>query len=126
MPEPQHVLIADDSARMVGLLERWLKRAGFQVMGVTTIQEALEVLATQATDWVITDLMRPTGDGMDILAHVRVHQPQAKVIVMTAFGVLCSARCNNAGEIPSLPDKWGKNARRSLPSAMLLPGKRRV
>jgi DNA-binding NtrC family response regulator len=86
MPEPPHVLILDDHARMVGLLERWLTRTGFHVTGVTTIQEALEALATQATDWVITDLMLPTGDGMDILAYVRAHQPQAKVIVMTAFG----------------------------------------
>jgi DNA-binding response OmpR family regulator len=86
MPEPQHVLIVDDHAQMVAMLERWLKRAGFHVTGVTTIQEALEALATQVTDWVITDLMLPTGDGMDILAYVRAHQPQAKVIVMTAFG----------------------------------------
>jgi two-component system response regulator AtoC len=86
MPTPQHLLIVDDSARMVGLLERWLKRAGFHVTGVTTIQEALEVLASQPTDWVITDLMLPTGDGMDILAYARAHQPQTKVIVMTAFG----------------------------------------
>ena len=86
MPTPQHLLIVDDSARMVGLLERWLKRAGFHVTGVTTMQEAFEVLASQPTDWVITDLMLPTGDGMDILAYARAHQPQAKVIVMTAFG----------------------------------------
>jgi DNA-binding response OmpR family regulator len=85
MPEPQHVLIVDDHARMVGLLERWLARAGFHVTGVTTIREALEGLARQATDWVVTDLMLPTGDGMDILAYVRAHQPQAKVIIMTAF-----------------------------------------
>ena len=38
MPEPQHVLIVDDHARMVAMLERWLKRAGFHVTGVTTIQ----------------------------------------------------------------------------------------
>jgi DNA-binding NtrC family response regulator len=36
--------------------------------------------------WVITDLKLPTGDGMDILAYARSHQPQAKVIIMTAFG----------------------------------------
>jgi two-component system response regulator GlrR len=30
--------------------------------------------------------MLPTGDGMDILAYARSHQPQAKVIIMTAFG----------------------------------------
>ena len=28
----------------------------------------------------------PTGDGMDVLAYARNHQPQAKVIIMTAFG----------------------------------------
>jgi DNA-binding NtrC family response regulator len=86
MPEPQQVLIVDDSAHMVGLLERWLTRAGFHVTGATTIREALEALASRPTDWVITDLMLPTGDGMDILAYASAHQPQAKVIVMTAFG----------------------------------------
>lgn len=86
MADPVHVLIVDDSQRMVALLERWLERQGFQVTGVTTVQEALATLATDAMDWVITDVMLPTGDGMDILACARAQQPQAKVIVMTAFG----------------------------------------
>jgi DNA-binding response OmpR family regulator len=86
MSEPAHVLIVDDSPRMVGLLQRWLQRAGFRVTGVTTIQEALNVLAEHTTDWVITDIMLPTGDGMDILVQARAQQPQARVVVMTAFG----------------------------------------
>jgi DNA-binding NtrC family response regulator len=86
MSEPAHVLIVDDSARMVALLERWLLREGFRVTGVTTVQAALDVLANDTTDWVITDVMLPTGDGMDILAHARAQQPQVRVIVMTAFG----------------------------------------
>ena len=71
---------------MVGLIKRWLVRAGFHVTGVTTVQEALEALTANAITWVITDLMMPTGDGMDILAYARTHQPQAKIIIMTAFG----------------------------------------
>jgi two-component system response regulator GlrR len=71
---------------MVALVERWLVRAGYHVTGVTTVPEALEALATKAVAWVITDLLLPTGDGMDILAYARRHQPQAKVIIMTAFG----------------------------------------
>jgi CheY-like chemotaxis protein len=86
MPEPSQVLIVDDHPRMVALIERWLGRAGYHVTGVTTVQEALEALTAQATDWVITDLMLPTGDGMDILSYARTHYPQAKVIIMTAFG----------------------------------------
>jgi DNA-binding NtrC family response regulator len=86
MPNPQHVLIVDDHAHMVGLLARWLRRAGFHVTGVTTVQEALAALAMHAADWVITDLMLPIGGGMDILAYARANQPKAKVIVMSGFG----------------------------------------
>ena len=86
MAEPAHVLIVDDDPRMVALLERLLMRAGYRVTGVTTIQSALEALGTLTPDWVITDLMLPTGDGLDVLTHARGQQPQARVIVMTAFG----------------------------------------
>ena len=86
MPEPSQVLIVDDHPHMVALIKRWLVRAGYHVTGVTTVQEALEALTTHAPAWVITDLMLPTGDGMDILSYARTHDPQAKVIIMTAFG----------------------------------------
>jgi two-component system response regulator GlrR len=86
MPEPSHVLVVDDNSRMVALVERWLVRAGYHVTGVTTVPAAIEALTTKAIAWVITDLMLPMGDGMDILAYARRYQPQAKVIIMTAFG----------------------------------------
>ena len=94
MAEPAHVLIVDDDPRMVALLERFLVRAGYRVTGVTTIQAALEALGTLTTDWVITDIMLPTGDGLDVLTHARGQQPQARVIVMTAFG--SEATCQRA------------------------------
>jgi CheY-like chemotaxis protein len=86
MPEPSHILVIDDNPRMVALIKRWLGRAGYYVTGVTTAPEAIEALTTQSLQWVLTDLMMPTGDGMDVLAYARSHQPQAKVIIMTAFG----------------------------------------
>ena len=86
MPKPSHILVVDDNLRMVALIKRWLRRSGYDVTGVTTVPEALEVLTVHPLEWVLTDLMMPTGDGMDILAYARLHQPQAKVIVMTAFG----------------------------------------
>jgi CheY-like chemotaxis protein len=87
MPDPSHVLVVDDNPRMVSLIKRWLARAGYQVIGVTTVQEALAALTANTIAWVITDLMMPTGDGMDILSFARTHHPQAKIIIMTAFGL---------------------------------------
>jgi DNA-binding NtrC family response regulator len=86
MPDPSQVLVVDDNPRMVSLMRRWLARAGYQVIGVTTVQEALEALSAKGIAWVITDLMMPTGNGMDILAYARIHHPEAKTIIMTAFG----------------------------------------
>jgi len=86
MPEPLQVLVVDDNPRMVAVIERWLVRAGYQVIGVTTVQEAVAALSATTVSWVLTDLMMPTGDGMDILAYAHTHQPQAKIIIMTAFG----------------------------------------
>jgi two-component system response regulator AtoC len=86
MPTLTRVLVIDDNPRMVALMKRWLVRAGYHVTGVTNVQDALEALTANSIDWVITDLMMPTGDGLDVLAYARSHHPQAKVIVMTAFG----------------------------------------
>jgi CheY-like chemotaxis protein len=86
MPKFSRILVVDDNSRMVALIKRWLGRAGYDVIGVTTVAEALAMLTAQPLEWVLTDLMMPTGDGMDILAYARTHQPQAKVIIMTAFG----------------------------------------
>jgi two-component system, NtrC family, response regulator PilR len=86
MSNPARILIVVNSLCMVSLLERMLLQKGFRVPGVTTVQEAHDFLAKHATDWVITDVMLPTGDGMDILAYARAQQPVARVIVMTAFG----------------------------------------
>jgi DNA-binding NtrC family response regulator len=86
MPDPSQVLVVDDHPRMVALIQRWLVRAGYQVIGVTTVQEAFAALTAHTIAWVITDLMMPTGDGMDLLAYARTHHPQAKIIIMTAFG----------------------------------------
>lgn len=86
MSDPRQVLVVDDNPRMVTLITRWLVRAGYHVTGVTTVQEALAALAEHDLAWVISDLMLPTGDGMDILSYARTQQPQAKIIIMTAFG----------------------------------------
>jgi DNA-binding NtrC family response regulator len=97
MRDPSQVLVIDDNPRMVALIKRWLMRGGYHAIGVTTIQEALETLTANPVAWVISDLKLPTGDGMDILSFARSHQPQAKVIIMTAFGSDATRRRAFAG-----------------------------
>src|SRR5262245_3711506 len=86
MPDPSPVLVVDDNPRMVALIRLWLVRAGYQVIGVTTVHDALEAFTAKGIAWVINDRMMPTVNGMDILAYARIYHPEAKTIIMTAFG----------------------------------------
>jgi DNA-binding NtrC family response regulator len=49
-------------------------------------KEALEKLAHQAVDLIVTDLMMPEMDGLQLLRAVRRDYPQLPVILMTASG----------------------------------------
>lgn len=48
MRKASQVLVIDDNPRMVDLLQRWLVRASYQTIGVTTVQAVLEALTASA------------------------------------------------------------------------------
>jgi DNA-binding NtrC family response regulator len=76
---------------MVTLLRSALETRGHEVTGVTSGQEALDLVDSQAFDVVLTDLrMEPVG-GMEVLAEVRRASPQTAVIILTAYGEVKTA-----------------------------------
>jgi CheY-like chemotaxis protein len=85
MPPPFQILVVEDYPPMLAWLTRCLGRAGYDVTGVTTVQGAIAAVTAQAPDRVLTDLHLPTGDGMELLAYLPTHYPQANIIVMTGF-----------------------------------------
>ena len=82
------VLVVDDSAvdrhlagAIVGQLDGW--RASFAANG----REALDALASsRPPDLVLTDLLMPEMDGLELVRAVRERHPQVPVILMTGFG----------------------------------------
>ncbi len=66
------ILIIDDEASNVRLLERILKRANCQnVISTTDSREALVSFEKHASDLVLTDWMMPHADGLAVLRHLR-------------------------------------------------------
>lgn len=81
------VLIVDDTEtdRMLagGLIEREESMTvGYAANG----QEALTAMASQGVDLVLTDLVMPDMDGLELLAEVRQRHPLVPVVLMTAQG----------------------------------------
>lgn len=108
--EPRRrVLLVDDEPTARFSLGRYLNLLGLEVDAVATQQEADERIDSRSYHVVITDLRLSGSDGtegLDIIAHVRNRQPDAIVILLTAYGtpeVLRSARALGVTAILSKP-----------------------
>lgn len=84
------ILVADDHENTCVTLEAILRNEGHTVTTVLSGQSALEQVQHNAFDIVITDLKLGDVDGIKVLGLVRELSPEAKVIIMTAFGSISS------------------------------------
>jgi two-component system response regulator HydG len=85
------ILIIEDDREMLALLKRHLEAQGFSVTTVAGGPEGVEAAERDEYDVALTDLMMDGVDGMAVLAASRRHRPDARVLLMTAFGSLESA-----------------------------------
>jgi DNA-binding NtrC family response regulator len=90
MSDPR-ILVVDNDAGMVALLQRHLEGEGYSVTAVTDGQLALQSLEEQEFAVVLTDLVMDNVDGMAVLRHAQRIQPGARVLLMTAFGSIENA-----------------------------------
>jgi DNA-binding NtrC family response regulator len=82
----ERILIVEDDASMGFFLSEAMKREGYQVDIVASGEEALERVAQDRLSLVILDLKLPSMDGMEVLANIKVTNPELVVIMITAHG----------------------------------------
>jgi len=80
------ILIADDDAAVRGLLRAVLSRSGHSVCETEDGKAAIDQMAAQSFDLVITDLLMPRADGFEVLRRARELQPRTPVVMLTAEG----------------------------------------
>jgi two-component system, NtrC family, response regulator HydG len=85
------ILIVDDEQETCDLLEMALVRHAFKVTTSTNAQLALELVATQDFDVVLTDLSMPEMSGLDLCERVLGTRPDMPVVVITGQGSLETA-----------------------------------
>jgi DNA-binding NtrC family response regulator len=85
------ILLADDHDSLRRGLARALADAGHTVDEAANGNLAIERLHGGAYDVVLSDLRMGGSDGLDVLKTARALQPQAAVILMTAFGTVHTA-----------------------------------
>ena len=91
------VLIADDNADMREYLTNLLRNSGYQVGEVVDGEKALKVIRAEVPDLVISDVMMPRMDGLQLVAALRAESRTAAVPVL-----LLSARAGQEASIEGL------------------------
>ncbi|MGV9727726.1 SpoIIE family protein phosphatase [Streptomyces albogriseolus] len=91
------VLVADDNADMREYLTRILTAGGYEVTAVTDGVEALDAVRRRTPDLVVSDVMMPRLDGLELVTRLRGDSRTASVPVL-----LLSARAGQEASIEGL------------------------
>jgi DNA-binding response OmpR family regulator len=84
---PFTVLVAEDEALMLKMLTHRLQKEGYRVVTATDGKQALDLLRNSAPDLVITDLMMPYHNGLEIIEFVKKNlRADLPVIVLSSAG----------------------------------------
>lgn len=90
-PAPPHVLIADDDADVLGTLVNILAVTDYRIETVRNGVAAVTRLRQTAYDLVLTDLMMPGLDGIEVAREAKQLWPAIKVVIVTAYPTTSSA-----------------------------------
>jgi putative two-component system response regulator len=86
-PAPQPtILVVDDEELIRALVQRVLKRAGYNnLMTASSAEEAIDLLATATVELVLTDMQMPGGSGLELLNHIHENIPGVATLMVTVI-----------------------------------------
>lgn len=85
------ILVVDDDEQMREDISEMLSREGYTVSHVGSGEEALERMKREDFDVILTDLIMPGIDGMEVLRQSKRLKPAVRVIMITGFGTIENA-----------------------------------
>jgi two-component system, OmpR family, KDP operon response regulator KdpE len=85
MKENRRILVVDDEPQILRVLSRSLASVGYEIRVASDGDEALAVLSDWMPDLVITDLVMPKMDGLELCERLRAVSP-IPIIVLSASG----------------------------------------
>jgi CheY-like chemotaxis protein len=77
------VLVVDDQREMTVLISDWLRRAGHVPIAAASGREAVALLASMHFDGLVTDLVMPNGNGIELILHARQAHPQLRIVAIS-------------------------------------------
>lgn len=86
MAKPK-ILMVDDEQDICGIAQILLENAGCDVTCVTDANQALTTLERGEFDLIITDMLMPEMDGVELINSVRRIRPDQRIMAISGGGV---------------------------------------
>ena len=80
------LLLVDDEENLRLALRTHLRKQGWEVLAVGSVDEALAAMARDPVEFVVTDVRMPGRSGLELVEELRAKYPHVVVMVMSAYG----------------------------------------
>jgi CheY-like chemotaxis protein len=113
-------LLVDDDPRVLSALRRGLRREAIRIETAGNAREALDLLADDAIDLVISDQKMPGLSGIELLERVRSRWPETQRILLSGWtSEIPQAKLDAAGLFCVIAKPWeDAELRRSIRKAV--------
>lgn len=98
------ILLVDDDDLSRGTIHQMLERGGHDVVSSGSGSEALALFRTDRHELVVTDLIMPDTDGLELIQELRKLDPAVKILAISGGGRV------NANEYLTVARKFGAAA----------------
>lgn len=103
-PSDLNIMVIDDDDVMVSIVTQTLRTMGHNnVQSAANGTAAVETLATDSFDLVISDLRMPDMDGIELMRHLSDMEPCPAVILMSGVGKKILASADRLAKVHQLP-----------------------
>ncbi|UUR08787.1 cell cycle two-component system response regulator CpdR [Sphingomonas glaciei] len=96
------ILLAEDDSSMREYLARALERVGYSVKAVGCGTEAMPLLKAESFDLLLTDIVMPEMDGIELAQKAGVIDPSIRVMFITGFAAVALQSGRTAPEAKML------------------------
>jgi DNA-binding response OmpR family regulator len=83
--EPVKILVVDDEANICQNVKKILSKKNYEVTTALNAEEAMEKLAADSFALMISDIIMPGKNGLELLKMVKDQWPLTKAMIMTAY-----------------------------------------
>lgn len=125
MTAPGNILIVDDDAAIRTVVAAALRREGHAVTAAASAAEMHRALAAGLPDVLVTDVVLPDGNGLDLVAALMAEYPALPVIIFSAQNTLATAvRATEVGAFDYLPKPFDLDVLAQAVGSAIAKGRR--